>query len=226
MKKHRIVLFIAAMLVYGVSEAQVVIMPRIGMGYGYRPRRYRNSGRQTQQNLPPFHPTVNIFAGYGFPNLDKDQFLDYYGYYRGNSMNNTGPIAGSIDYQFSRTTSIGVMVTHGKTSVPYYDGNSSSANAAFTGSLDNWAVMLNLMNYMPVQTKAVSPYIRTAIGVNIWKQNFTDASGNPLTPSGSPSDLAYQISLGTTFNLSKNFGFFAEAGYGKYILMGGLAWKF
>jgi hypothetical protein len=39
-------------------------------------------------------------------------------------------------------------------------------------------------------------------------------------------DLAYQVGLGANFKLSPNAGFFIEAGYGKYILNGGLSLKF
>jgi len=199
------------------------------MGYGYRVRpRVKRTAPPTQQNqnLPKFVPEVTVFAGYGFPNLDKLQFPDFYGYYRGSAVNTTGPLAGSVDYRFSRHTSVGIMVVHGKTGMPYYDMNGSAPGASFTGTLDNWAVMLNLMNYIPVQGTTVSPYIRTAVGANIWKEDYMDVNGGHIPASGAPSDLAYQLSLGTTFNLSKHFGLFAEVGYGKYIVMGGLACKF
>jgi len=38
--------------------------------------------------------------------------------------------------------------------------------------------------------------------------------------------LAYQVSFGAKFHLSKEAGLFLEAGYGKYILNGGLALSF
>ena len=40
------------------------------------------------------------------------------------------------------------------------------------------------------------------------------------------SDFAYQASIGTRFNMSPNAGFFIEAGYGKYIISGGLKMSF
>ena len=87
--------------------------------------------------------------------------------------------------------------------------------------------MLNYISYMPVTNDKVEPYFRTAIGVNIWNQSFTDNAGNPISMAGtSPSDLAYQLGLGAKFHLTKKSGLFIEGGYGKYILQGGLTFKF
>ena len=85
--------------------------------------------------------------------------------------------------------------------------------------------MLDLVRYMPL-SRTVSPYFRTAIGINSWKQDYSDASGSKMYFGATPSDLAYQIGLGAKVNLSEHAGVFVEAGYGKYILHGGLALKF
>ena len=69
-----------------------------------------------------------------------------------------------------------------------------------------------------------SGYFRTAIGVNIWNQNYTDGSGNKLA-FDQPSLLAYQIGIGGKLKITKNSSLFMEAGYGKYILHGGLSFK-
>ncbi|MBC7935860.1 MAG: hypothetical protein H7Y86_10970 [Rhizobacter sp.] len=210
----QLLLLIATFSMYATSDAQVVN------------RRVARQGQQKKlqrikQNLPKFEPTVNISFGYGFPNLDKNEFPEYYNLYKG-SINQTGPFTGSVDYQFSRKASIGLLVTHGKVSTPYYDYSNASA---LSGSLINWSFMLNLIRYMP-GAKKVTPYIRTAIGINAWEQNYTDVDGNKINPPTIPGDFAYQVGLGAKFILSKNAGFFLEAGYGKYILNTGLAVKF
>ena len=229
MKQYNFVAIIALLFISAATEAQVgvVIGPRIGYRYGYSTRRYpRRPSNQKNSNLPKFQPTVNLSFGYGFPNLDKYQLPNYYNSYKGN-ISQTGPITGALDYQFSRTASIGVMVTQGKVSTPYYSYSSSSSTPDFNGSLENWSIMLNYVNYMPVPGDKVAPYFRTAIGVNIWNQNFTDNSGAPISvPGNNPSDLAYQIGLGVVFHLTPKAGIFVEVGYGKYILHGGLAFKF
>jgi outer membrane protease len=72
----------------------------------------------------------------------------------------------------------------------------------------------------------ISPYLRTAIGVNTWKQDYTDTYGNKLLFPNQLPELAYQVGIGAKFNLSKRAGIFIEGGYGKYILHSGVAFKF
>lgn len=225
MKKYLLALLIAMFCFNAYTEAQVGIYigPRFGYGPPERPNRHR-PGRP-QRNFLPFEPSVNVSFGYGFPNLDQNELPQFYNFYKGNVTSQTGPITGSIDYRFSRGMSLGVLVTHGNVSAPYYDYNQPSSTPAFTGSLENWSVMLNIMHYLSYGHK-VTPYIRTAIGINTWQQDYKDAGGNKLNMSGNPSQLAYQAGLGANIALSKNAGLFVEGGYGKYIVHGGLTFKF
>ena len=217
MNKYLIASAICLFTCIGFADAQVIFMgPRYARPY-HRPR---------QRDYTPFQPSVNVSFGYGFPNLDKYELPDFEGLYKGTATTQLGPITGAIDYRFSRNMSIGVMVTHGKVTVPYYDYNEASSSPEMTGSLDNWSFMLNFMRYLPVNSDKVTPYIRTAIGINTWQQDYTDGGGNKVNLDGSPSELAYQVGLGADLYLSKNAGLFLEAGYGKYILHGGLTFKF
>ncbi len=190
---------------------------------GYGVRRY---GPRPRRHEPEeyFQPVVHVNLGYGFPNLDRYELAGFYNTDMG-SISQTGPFMGSVDYQFNRRMSIGVMITHGTVSAPYYDYSNATNTPDFTGHLTNTAVMLDLVRYLPAGP-AVTPYFRTAIGVNIWQQDYTDASGNKVADGGDPSALAYQVSFGAKFHLSKQAGLFLEAGYGKYILNGGLAFSF
>jgi opacity protein-like surface antigen len=201
---------------YGRPRMRVRVVPRVK-----RPA----PQRQTPHKSVPFEPSVNISIGYGFPNLDKDHLAEFYNFYKGN-FSQTGPVTGSIDYQFSPNISIGVMGTYGKVSAPYYSYSSQTNLPDFTGKLENWSVMLNMMTYFPTYTRKVEPYLKTAIGVNNWKQDYVDEAGNKVYDTDDPSQLAYQVSLGARFNLSKNAGLYVEGGYGKYILNGGLTFKF
>jgi hypothetical protein len=168
---------------------------------------------------------MNVSVGYGFPDLDRNYLPDFYGISRGNSSQ-SGVITGSVNYQFSRKMSIGVMVAHGAVSAPYYDYYSASPSPDFTGRLEAWSFMINLVRYIPIST-TVTPYIRTAIGINIWQQEYTDPNGDKvaITAPDLP-DLAHQFVLGVRFRLSERAGLFVEAGYGRYILNSGLSVKF
>ncbi len=226
--KRNIVLAFAIMLLAGsaVDAQRVIIGMGGGLGYPGYPRYARPYPRrrapQNSQNLPKFEPQVILSFGYGFPNLDKNYLLGFRNYYQGN-ISQMGPITASLDYRFSRTMSIGALVTHGTVNAPYYDY--STGSKSFTGDISNWAVMANLVNYIPVSAK-VTPYLRVALGINSWKQNYSDGSGNKVIYPDALPDLAYQAGLGVKFDLSKNAGLFAEAGYGKYILHGGISFKF
>lgn len=217
MKKLKWILTIIAFL--SIEQSQAQVFRARGVGRLGRLPREKNHKKQYRNN---FEPTVNLSAGYGFPNLDKQQLVDFGGYTKGN-FSQTGPVTAAIDYRFTRQMSIGLMVTHGKVSVPYRD---YLGNTAITGSLDNWAFLFNIIRYIPVSNGSVTPYLRTAIGVNSWKQDYSYSSGAPINSIEKPADLAYQAGIGVQVKLSKNAGLFLEAGYGKYILQGGLALHF
>lgn len=205
---------LAATCLYNSSFAQ----RRYGGGYG-RMHQRRMPARQAE---PQVKPSLSLSIGYGFPNLDKDQLVDFYNYYKGNTSQN-GPITAALDYKLSNRLSIGVLATHGKVSVPYYEYNASAP--AIKGSLDNYAIMLNIKRFL-TSGGTINPYIRTAFGINIWQQAYTDAAGNNvLFGNETPSQFAYQAGIGLNFNLSKSSALFIEAGHGKYIVQGGLSFK-
>ena len=212
---------IVALLFSSTVKSQVFIGP----GY-YAPRYHTRPYRSMRQQTPVthFNPYVELSGGYAFPNLDKTLLPDYNGEYH-NTATQTGPFAGALNYRFSQRASIGLLVTHGMVQAPYYNANGASPQPDFNVKLNNWAFMVNLVNYLPGNT-IISPYTRVALGVNSWQQNATDGNGNKLPMQNIPlPDLAYQLSLGAKFKLSKNTGFFMEAGYGKYILQAGLTVK-
>lgn len=213
MKKYLLLLIVTGVLIADNAGAQF-------RRYG-RTRRYP----PVERRVPPssFKPAASLSVGYGWPNLDKDQLYQFYNFAQG-SASQTGVLYGSLDYQFSRTASMGIAVLHGKVSAPYYEYNSTSTVPALNGSLESWSIMLNMVRYIPAG-RTVKPYIKTAIGVNIWTQNYADQNGYKV-PLANPGSLAYQASLGVKFNLDKHSGLFIEAGYGKYILGGGLTFKF
>lgn len=191
-------------------------------GYGRygRPRPYRQQQLREMEN---FKPSLDVSVGYGFPNLDKYLLSDFYGYYSGNATQ-TGPIIASLDYHFAPRMAIGVMVNYGKVSRPYYDYNTGQQD--FTGSLTNTAVLLNFTRYMGSARQTVVPYMKTAIGFNTGSAKYLASDGSKAANADDGTTLAYQVGLGVQINASKNGGFFVEAGYGKYIVAGGVRLKF
>src|SRR5215831_7506168 len=187
--------------------------------YGMPP--HRGMHQQRQQRID-FKPSVNLSIGYGFPNLDYYLLDEFYGYYHG-SASYTGPISGSLDYKFSPMMSIGIMASYGKVSRPYYSFDTNIKT--FSGSMNNTSIMLDFMRYLP-GSKNVNPYFRTAIGVNTGRSEYSDLNDQPFFANDDHTTLAYQASIGVQLYVSNTAGFFVEAGYGKYIIAGGLSFKF
>ncbi len=224
MKKHSVLFLVFCAFTIADASAQYYPPPRVIIRGGVRARPQRPQQRQTRVKAPPFQPTVNLSFGYGFPNTDQYFLTSFYNAYKGN-ISQVGPFTGSVDYQFSRTMSIGVLATYGKVSAPYYDYNNRGFDSpAFTGKLQSTSIMLNWVNYIPVNQK-IMPYFKIAAGANIWNQDYVDESGQKMNYIELPSAFAYQASFGARFSLSKQAGLFIEAGYGKYILNGGLSIK-
>jgi hypothetical protein len=218
--KYILPLCISVLFISSVAESQI-IMGRRPPRYGMRPPRSKNQ----QKQAPKFEPSVNLSVGYGFPNGDKNSIPEYDNAYS-SGVSQTGPFTGAIDYRFSRSMSIGVLATHGMVKAPYYSYGNTTGVPDFNFKEDNWAIMLDFLHYIPA-TKSITTYTRIAVGFNIWTQEYTDALGSKINmaPADLP-DLAYQLSLGAQIKMSKNAGFFLEAGYGKYIVNGGLTFKF
>lgn len=215
MKKY-IALIICTLFLIAASDAQVIFRTRTG-------GRFRALPQQRKRRLPNFKPSVNISFGYGVPNLDKYELLEFRNFFH-TSVHQTGPVFGSIDYQFNRAMSIGANVSFGKVSAPYYNNNGSGS--AFTGYLKNTSLMLNFVRYIITGNEKIVPYMKTAIGINMWTQDYLDQYGNKAVIADDPTALAYQVGIGAKLMLAKQSGFFIEAGYGKYILAGGLTFKF
>lgn len=217
MKKY-ILLIICALFLLPTLDAQIIF--RTAPHPQFRKRAlpvYRT------RHLPNFKPTINISFGYGIPNLDKYELPGFWDYYH-TSVVQKGPIYGSIDYQFMRNMSLGITWSYGKVSADYYNYNNDAF--AFTGNLKNTSLMLNIVRYIPSRNEKIEPYFKTAIGLNLWSQDFLDPSGKKVVIADDPTELTYQVGIGTILMLSKQAGFFIEAGYGKYIFSGGLTFKF
>lgn len=226
MRKYLFTGLLLSLISYTPLSAQVRIGVGVGPAFGYGGyyggmRRVYPRRRVANEKRPPFKPVVRLNIGYGFPNLDANQFAGFYGAYRG-PVTQTGPITGSLDVQYNRTASIGLLVSHGTTNTTYYSYNDPGGVPLYTASLNNWSVMLNLVQSIPTNS-GISPYIRTAVGLNVWNNNYQDGSGNKLGGIPDPTQLAYQLGLGVRLPVSHHTGLFLEAGYGKYILQGGLS---
>ena len=229
--KKLITLFSILLIIISVSAEAQYYGGGVFIERGYRRPLHPYNRYSQKKHQQPFHPTVNLSLGYGYPNLDKNYFPDQFNgninVYRGNSFTQNGPLTGALDFQFSRYNSIGIMGTYGKSSVQYFDYSTNSNDPVFTGKINSWSALFNIMSYFPTYQKTVSPYIRTAIGISSRDEDYAYPDGSKAIEGGKDiTDLAYQVSLGARFNFSSNAGFYIEAGYGRYIVNGGLTFRF
>lgn len=234
MKKIIFLSSIICFLFLNNINAQVRIGMGLGRSFGGGFGRQRNSQRNQQnrnqnnryQDTTKFTPSIHFNFGYALPNLDKNTILNNIStnYYIGN-ISTQNPINFGINYQFNRSSSIGLMATKASVNIPFYS-NISQANPDFVSNIDNWSLMLNYTSYFDTKSKVLTPYLKTAVGLNLWNQNSFDNNNNKLNINYNLPDFAYQISIGTNIYINKNFGFFVEAGIGKYILNTGLSFKF
>ena len=106
----------------------------------------RNQASQRAVRYNSFEPSVNISIGYGLPSVDEKRMADFFGANRGNASQN-GTWMGSLDYRFSKSTSLGVMVTHSNVSAPYYINSGADYGDPYVnGQQKNTAVMVNMVN--------------------------------------------------------------------------------
>ena len=220
-RKYALLIVLSSFFV-SASYAQVIIgggsgfggrFGRIGFTGGGGMRRQRNENKDKNKEST-FKPEISVKIGYGFPNVDTYQFSDYVGLYKG-SISQTGPITSSVDYKYNSTNSIGIMATYGKVAIPYTDGNNNYEGKV---NLETRSVLANFMQFRPL-TNSATFYFHEALGASINNVNYL---GN--VPVITPASFAYQLGVGAKFKISEKTSFFAEAGYGKYVLHGGLSY--
>ncbi len=201
-------------LFVAISKAQVAVHTAPGLNSDQKEKLFF---------APTIKPFVNIFIGYCYPNVDQNYLPRYEKMYH-KDISQTGPLMAAIDYQFSKKTSIGLVITRGIVSASYYD-SLSSTQEKFTAKFYNWSCMLDVVRYILVSQK-IFPYIRTAIGVNSWNQDYTaiDGSKASVKPVILPR-VAYQAGIGAIFIVLRNTSVFIEGGYGKYVFDAGLSVK-
>lgn len=117
-KNKLLLTFLVLFLGVLYADAQMYRRPGVRGRIIMRNRTTNQRNKNTKQ--PAYEPSVHLYIGYGFPNLDKNILPTFYGATMGNVQQN-GPFMGSIDYQFSQSMSVGVLITHGTVSAPYYD---------------------------------------------------------------------------------------------------------
>lgn len=164
--------------------------------------------------------------GYGFPNIGKSILKI------GNSAGVTdskitgvGPLHAKYEYAVSDKVGVGVSVGY-VSFADEYTQNSGGPTYKYKDAITSLGILARF-NYHFGGNDKVDPYVGIGAGYNNWSLKTTtndpDGTGNSITI---PIKVGFEGGVGVRYYFTPNIGAYAELGYGKSILQGGLAFKF
>ena len=62
-------------------------------------------------------------------------------------------------------------------------------------------------------TDKIDPYIKGAVGINLWKTKYVDAAGKESDPFTAPTPFGYQGIIGLRYFVNKNLAPYGEIGF-------------
>lgn len=160
---------------------------------------------------------VSLSLGAGFPNLDT-RYLPAFDGMSMSGATGSAVVSGSLTCRVTRRLEAGVTTTYGSVSASYSEPGSvgSAGFPGFSGKLEGWTIMATLQRTFPMGRR-VSAYIKTALGAHLWTQSYTEPGVSADLPV-----LAKQVCGGVRLRCLRRAGLFVEAGYGEYVVLGGI----
>lgn len=127
-----------------------------------------------------------------------------------------GPLFAGFEYFISKELSLGLGITYatGKQNyttpgIPLLGIAASNAGSASI----NLFQIAGSSSYHLYTTDKLDPYIKGAIGINLWKTKYVDAAGKESNPFTAPTPFAYQGIVGLRYFVNKHFAPYGEIGY-------------
>ncbi|HTJ10472.1 MAG TPA: hypothetical protein VL547_00525 [Dinghuibacter sp.] len=157
---------------------------------------------------------VSFSVGAGLPNLDTRYLPAFDGMSMG-GVTRSAVVTGSLMCRVTRRLEAGVTTTYGSVSASYSEPGSVGFSG-FSGKLEDWTIMATLQRTFPMGRR-VSAYIKTALGAHLWTQSYTEPGASADLPV-----LAKQVCGGVRLRCLRRAGLFVEAGYGEYVVLGGI----
>jgi hypothetical protein len=142
----------------------------------------------------------------------------------------TGPIFIGYEYFLKDEVSVGLSFTYASGKQDY---NSASIPILGIGALNLGKAEINLFqiaassSYHLYSTDKIDPYIKGAIGINLWKTSYTDNSGTKSDPFTAPTPFGYQGLIGLRYFAKPALAVYGEVGYSslKFTANIGIAYK-
>jgi opacity protein-like surface antigen len=128
-----------------------------------------------------------------------------------------GPVFLGYEYFLNNEISVGLNFLYATGKQDY--SNSSLFTQLGLGSADLGTGEINLFqiagstSYHLYTTNKLDPYIKGAIGINLWKTTYTDKAGNKSNPFTAPTPFAYQGIVGLRYFVSNNWAILGEVSY-------------
>ncbi|MBC8045336.1 MAG: outer membrane beta-barrel protein [Fimbriimonadaceae bacterium] len=161
-----------------------------------------------------------ISVGYGFPNLVGAIFNAYetYEQYDAKSL---GPIFGKYEYAVSDNIGVGLNIGYSQTTVTYVLG---TYNEEFKYSSLG---ILARINWHFGDSDNFDPYAGFGLGYRTGNYTFTSDDPNAQEVTlDTPIPFGMEITVGSRYFFTDNFGAYAELGFAKAPFQIGLVGKF
>ena len=133
-----------------------------------------------------------------------------------------GPVFVGYEYFLKKELSLGLSFTFANGKQDYGGGGITIPVIGSNLPLPlNGEASINLFqiaatsNYHLYTTDKLDPYIKGAVGINIWKTKFTSYNSSPSDPNPftAPTPFGYQGIVGLRYFVSKKFALYWEVGY-------------
>ena len=127
-----------------------------------------------------------------------------------------GPVFVTYEYFISKEVSLGIGFTYANGKQDYnFAGLPIAGISPFNGgsAAINLFQIAGTSSYHLYTTDKLDPYIKAAIGINIWKTTYTNVSGEKSDPFTAPTPFGYQGIIGLRYFVNKQFAPYGEVGF-------------
>jgi hypothetical protein len=134
-----------------------------------------------------------------------------------NGKKGFGPVFFGYEYFVSDEISLGINLLYANGKQNY--SNSTLTSILGLSSADLGTGQINLFqisgssSYHLYTTNKLDPYIKGAIGINLWKTKYIDKAGKESNPFTAPTPFAYQGIVGLRYFVNPNWAILGEVGY-------------
>ena len=162
-----------------------------------------------------------ISAGYGAPNLNKALFKIYEDE-NDYALKGYGPIHLKYEHAVSDRIGLGLSINHVASSISYKDFYNYDYKLNYSSTKINARVNVHFFS-----SDAFDAFWGVGVGYGTstskWTTNDPDDSNVSFS---NPIPIGLESTLGARYFFSENIGLYAEIGFAKSIVQGGLSFKF